>query len=57
MYVVPARLKGKVCGMAALTPTSRTNPAIQDTQIELTIPLGPEMAALWVSSVTCADAS
>ncbi len=38
-------------------PTSRTNPAISDTQIELTIPFGPATAAFWVSSVMCAEAS
>ena len=43
--------------MAALTPIRRMNPAIQDTQIEVTMPLGPETAASSVSSVTWADAS
>ncbi len=44
-------------GMPMLTPIKSTNPAIHDTQIDDTMPLGPEIAALWVSSVTCAEAS
>ncbi len=40
-----------------LTPMRSTKPAIHDTQIDVTIPFGPETAALRVSSVTCADAS
>src|ERR1039457_2938484 len=43
--------------MATLTPIKRMNPAIQETQIEVTIPLGPETEASSVSSVTWADAS
>ena len=44
-------------GIPIPTPIKSTNPAIHDTQIDDTMPLGPEIAALWVSSVTCAEAS
>ena len=40
-----------------MTPISSTQPAISDTTIDITMPRGPLRAALWVSSVMCADAS
>ena len=54
---LPMVENGKWLGMAKLTPTNRTKPAISETQMDLTMPLGPLMAALIVSSVMCADAS
>ena len=50
------RLAGIVL-IAAVTPISRIQPATSETTIDITMPRGPATAALWVSSVMCADAS
>src|SRR5262245_58347748 len=56
--MVPKELSnGYLVGSAMLTPRSSTKPATRETQIELTIPFGPAIAAFRVSSVICADAS
>jgi hypothetical protein len=46
-----------VLDMAQVTPTMSTKPATSDTQIELTIPLGPDIEGSRVSSVMWAEAS
>lgn len=43
--------------MAKVKPSRSTNPAIQDVQMDCTMPRGPATAASWVSSVIWADAS
>jgi len=43
--------------IANVNPSSSTNPAIQDVQMDRTMPRGPAVDASWVSSVMCADAS
>src|SRR6516225_9970915 len=43
--------------MAQVTPMISTQPATSETQMEFTIPLGPEIDAVLVSSVMCAEAS
>ena len=49
---VPAKVTGNVFGSAKLTPTSRMNPAISDTQIDLTMPFAAWTFACIVSSDT-----
>ena len=38
-------------------PISSTQPAMSEIRIDMTMPRGPLRAALWVSSVMCAEAS
>lgn len=43
--------------MAKVKPSSRTNPAIHEVQIDCTMPFGPAVDASCVSSVIWAEAS
>jgi hypothetical protein len=44
-------------GITNVMARIRIHPAINEMMMELTIPLGAAMSALWVSSDMCAEAS